>query len=100
MKMTMNEYDFANEFEKVRPNQFSREALFLLFDWLEEQERACEIEFEFDPIAVCCEYAELTPEEIAKDYSLSEDEDVLEFLDMSTQIVGETRQGTVVFRQF
>jgi hypothetical protein len=100
MKMTMSEYDFVNEFVKVRPSQFSRDALFMLFDWLEEQERACETEFEFDPIAVCCEYAELTPQEIAKDYSLSEHEDVLEFLDMSTQIVGETSEGTIVFRQF
>ena len=100
MKMSMNEYDFVNEFVKVRPDQFSREALFMLFDWLEEQERACEMEFEFDPIGVCCEYSELTPEEICKDYNLDENEDVLEFLDMSTQIVGETSVGTIVFRQF
>jgi hypothetical protein len=100
MKMTMSEYDFVNEFVKVRPSQFSRDALFMLFDWLEEQERACETEFEFDPIAVCCEYAELTPEEISRDYQLDEHEDVLEFLDMSTQIVGETSKGTIIFRQF
>jgi hypothetical protein len=41
MKISLNAHQFVEEFVKVRPNQFSREALKALFIQLEEMERDC-----------------------------------------------------------
>ena len=60
MKNTMSQYDFVNWFanSETIKDQFSREALFALFDYLEQYEDDCETEIEFDPVALCCEYTE------------------------------------------
>ena len=58
MKQTMNEFDFKNEFKKIRPNNFSYEGLSVLYDYLTQYEEDCDTELEFDPIAYCCEYTE------------------------------------------
>ncbi len=54
MKDTLNEWQFVDQFKKIRPNQFSREALFVLFDFFEE----IDPDMEFDPIAICCDFQE------------------------------------------
>jgi hypothetical protein len=41
-----------------RKDQFSRAALFAIFDYLEEYEDDCETELEYDPIAICCDFTE------------------------------------------
>ena len=109
MKMTLSKNDFVTLFRQVRPNQFSYEALETLFDYFEEIN---DNEIEFDPIAICCEYAEMTLEEIYEAYP-----DVLDLIDMdrpreSTYSIvvdylndngsycGDTPQGTFVFQQF
>jgi len=79
-----------------RSTQFSYEALNMLFNYFEEFDENMEL----DVIAICCEYSEMTPEEIASSYNLDEDEDVLEFLDMNTSVIGETSDGSIVFAQF
>jgi len=58
MKKTMSEYDFINEFEDIRPNNFTRAGLIAVYDYLIEYEESCDTEIEFDPIAICCEYTE------------------------------------------
>ena len=58
MKTNVNFYDFSRWFEQYRPNNFSREGLQCLFDFLEEFEEGTGEEIEFDPIALCCEYTE------------------------------------------
>jgi hypothetical protein len=58
MKQTMNEFDFKNEFKKIRPNNFSYDGLTALYDYLTQYEKNCDTELEFDPIAYCCEYTE------------------------------------------
>ena len=58
MKMTMTEYDFINQWPTSRINQFSREGLLALFDYLERLEQDCGINIEYDPIAFCCDYTE------------------------------------------
>tara|TARA_R110000787_G_C13293208_1_gene433798 strand:+ start:81 stop:380 length:300 start_codon:yes stop_codon:yes gene_type:complete len=58
MKNTVNFYEFSRWFEEHRPNNFSRAGLQSLFDYLEEYEKDCDTEIEFDPIALCCEYTE------------------------------------------
>jgi len=58
MKKSVNFYEFNEWFEKNRPNNFTRVGLSELFNYFEEWEEDCGKEIEFDPIAICCEYAE------------------------------------------
>ena len=58
MKQTMNEFDFKNEFKKIRPENFSYEGLTVLYDHLIQYEQDTDQELEFDPIAFRCEYDE------------------------------------------
>ena len=69
MKQTINLSQFRDAFSS-RPNHFSYEALEILFNWFEEYESDNGIETELDPIGICCEYIEMTPEEVlsALDY--------------------------------
>ena len=58
MKKTMNEFDFVNDFTAIRPNNFTREALYALFNWIEQLDADTGEETEFDPIAICCDFTE------------------------------------------
>jgi hypothetical protein len=58
MKVTLTESEFVNRFRASRPEQFSIEALRALFTHLEELERDCGEEVEFDPVAICCDWSE------------------------------------------
>jgi hypothetical protein len=108
MKMTLNKDQFRFQMDQVRPNQFSYEALGTLFDYFEEIDE----NMEFDPIGICCEYAEMTMDEVFEAYP-----DVMDLIDMdrpreSTYSIvinylndngsycGDTPQGTFIFQQF
>ena len=59
MKQTVSKSDFRDAFQKCgRGEQFSYDALGVIFDYLEELEENDGIETELDPIAVCCEFTE------------------------------------------
>ena len=59
MKTTINEYQFEQAFVKAgRGEQFSREALKALFEYLEEYEDSTGEDIELDVIALCCEFTE------------------------------------------
>ena len=64
----MTEDQFTNAFLKseLRREQFSRPALRRLFDWYEEQAEELQKPVEFDMIAICCEWRELTISELAE----------------------------------
>ena len=84
MKQTINEFDFKNEFKKIRPNNFSYEGLSVLYDYLTQYEEDCDTELEFDPIAYCCEYTEYKNyEELKKDY----DVDGFGILELNTTVL-------------
>jgi hypothetical protein len=88
---------FRNHFAAMgRKDQFSREALNLLYDFLEENTEG----YELDVIALCCEYAEDTERGIAEAYGLHEDDDVVAYLEDHTQVVGVTDSGTILYAQF
>lgn len=100
MKQTVDNSIFRSAFHDMgRGDQFSYEALDLLFDYFEEIDE----DMELDVIAICCDFAESSAEEIAQDYSidiegLDEDEiieTVREYLEDNTSIVGETSSGFV-----
>ena len=103
-----NASQFRDQFHRIgRGGQFSYEALGLLFDYFEEVAP----DLALDVIAVCCEYVEQDPLNIAEDYSIDisefEPEDdvqievaVLEYLHNHTSVVGVTDSGSIVYAQF
>jgi hypothetical protein len=92
-----NVAQFRNHFAAMgRVYQFSYEALDLLYEFLEENIEG----YELDVLALCCEYAEDTPEGIAKAYFLHKDDDVVAYLEELTQVVGVTDSGTILYAQF
>jgi len=84
MKQTMNEFDFKNEFKKIRPNNFSYDGLTALYDYLIQYEEGCDTELEFDPIAYCCEYTEF---DSFKDVQLNYDVKTLDELQDKTIVL-------------
>jgi hypothetical protein len=108
MKTTVSVYDFRDAFQSMgRGSHFSYQGLRILFDWLEELEASGGDELELDVVALCCDFAESTPKEVAKDYridieGLSEDsipEAVRCYLMDDGNFIGETDDGSIVYRQ-
>ena len=111
MIQTLNFTTFANAFRNSdRADQFSYEALELIFDYIEDYERDSGEKVEFDMIGLCCEWSELTAAEVIHQYiTLIETEgrkekdidgEVEEFLIDATQYAGRTSEGNFVFVQF
>jgi hypothetical protein len=50
--------EFIQEFQSIRPENFSHEGLSALFEYFEEFEYDTSESISFDPIAICCEYSE------------------------------------------
>jgi hypothetical protein len=111
MKQTLNKDQFRFAFDQVRPNQFSYEALGMLFDYLEE----CDEDMELDVIAICCDFTEGDFQEVANE--LDDDEDELaqecegldedetaqliaEKLEDKTTVLGVTSSNTIVYANF
>ena len=96
MKTTINIYSFRDMFRAVRPDNFSYEGLGLLFEYLEQYEQDCDTELELDVIALCCDYSEAPPIEIAEAYNVEVD-DVVELLESAGVYVGTTDEGMIIY---
>jgi hypothetical protein len=96
MKKTISSYDFRRDFEQSSySNNFSYDALGLLFDHFEQLESDCGIEIEFDMVAICCEYEETHWKDVKKSYNADFEtnatiEEVIEYLRDNTLYVGQT----------
>ena len=108
MKQTITSHKFHCAFEELRTEQFSYEALHLLFDYFESIEEDGGEEIELDVIAICCEYSESSVQYIISDYSIDvsdcdgEDEikeAVIQYLAEHTRYLGYTDIG-LVYQQF
>jgi hypothetical protein len=100
MKTTVSKSNFHDAFRRAdRTDNFSYEALDLLFDYFEEMEADTGEEIELDVIAICCEYEENDLDNIIGQYDELEDDatedDVIEFLQYNTQYIGKTSCGLV-----
>ena len=109
MKQTINFYQFREAFRSAdRMNNFSSGGLNLLFVYLEEYEDSTGEEIELDVIALCCDYAEATIDELVDDYSIDVDgldddekrDAVVDFLENHSIIVGECADGAIIYAQF
>lgn len=75
MKQTVYLEDFRDAFNRMdRGNQFSYEALGLIFDYLEQYEQDTGDEVELDVIAICCDFNEGDFQEVANELDDDEDE--------------------------
>jgi len=96
---------FIDAFRLCRPSNFSTGALDVLFDYLEELEEGCGEPIELDVIALCCDYTENSPEDIAAEYDvdiegLDEEEvaeAVIDYLNDNTIVCGITAHGSIVY---
>lgn len=107
MKTTLNVYDFRDSFKRMgRDNQFSYDALSILFEYLTDLEDATGEEIELDVVAICCQYSEETWQEIESAYVIDmedlEDDDekrrkerVKEYLMDEGVFIGESANGFV-----
>jgi hypothetical protein len=102
MKITIDHVSqFRDAFRQVgRDSQFSYQALNMLYEYFEDVDP----DMVLDVVAICCDYCEESPEEIANNYwdkdSVPDDEDELrdqvrDYLEANTTIVGETASGFV-----
>ena len=109
MKTTVYFSEFCDYFKKIRPDNFSREGLIQLFDYIESYERDNGEEIELDVISLCCEYSEQHWKDIASDYSIdidnSETEEkqkqhVMDYLCDSTSVIGSTSDDKFIYQNF
>ena len=103
-----NASQFRDQFHRAgRGDQFSYEALGLLFDYLSD----CGSDVELDVVGICCEFSEESWDQITTNYSfdidslegLDEDEKieaVRAYLEDNTSVVGLTSTGSFVYVQF
>lgn len=102
MKQTIGLNKFRDAFQSCgRGEQFSYEGLEVLFKTLMDIETGTGQEMELDVIALCCEFVEMTEQEVKDSYiSSSEYDDVEDFLCDFTYYCGRTEQNTLIFQQF
>lgn len=103
---TLTFCQFCDAFDHMdRETQFSYDGKRVLFDYLEEYSDSMNEPVELDVIALCCEYAEDSIDDIIENYSVGVsdadgDKDeikeiVREYLEDNTIIIGETDDGFV-----
>lgn len=110
MKTTVNWYDFRDSFTKAnRTDQFSYEALHMIWEYLEEYEESTGEELELDVVGICCDFSEEYCEEIANNYSIDISdcidevgivETVKDYLHDRTIVVGTLDNGNIVYSPF
>lgn len=106
---TLTKSSFVDAFKQSsRKDQFSYEALKAIFDYLEEYSDSTGENVELDIVGICCDWAEMTWQDIATSYDVDlsqcvdDDErigEVEDYLCRNTQYC-ELSEGNFVFIQF
>ena len=101
---------FRDAFRKMgREDQFTYNGLEVLFDGLEQYEADADEKMELDVISLCCNFSEMTAEEIKNNYQLEIDEEedfekqVDDFISDNTWVLGMHETDGIkyyVFQQF
>ena len=100
---------FRDEFRACgRADQFTYEALGILFDYLEAYEMDSGEEIELDVIALCCDFSEDMPEAIAQSYDIDIEgmdegqalDEVIATLEANGAYVGKTDSGGIIYRNY
>lgn len=108
MKATVGRHDFLRAFEDAnRGTQFSRVALFELFDYFEQMESDTGTEIELDVVGICCDYSESTFSELIDQhdipidsyYGKSEESQIVDWLNDRTTVVA-VLDDSIVYANF
>jgi len=92
---TLTRFRFVDEFQKIRPDNFSYEGLHALFEYLEDLSYDIGQPIEFDPISICCDYREYESfKHLQEDYPNIEDWDQL--FDKTTVISLAESDGFII----
>ena len=104
MIQTVTLHDFRSAFKNSgRDNQFSREALELIFNYYEALEQDTGEPIEFDMISICCDWREECPHHVNSNYEFGVDdpkesiEEVIDNLSFCTPYAGKTSEGMLVY---
>jgi hypothetical protein len=108
MKYTMTRHVFIDMMKAQRPDNFTYEALNLLWDHFEEWEQDTGEEVDFDCISICCDFSEDTPEAIAQNYSIDTEgmtegqalDEVMQTLKDNGAFIGQTDSGAIVYLNY
>ena len=99
MKQTINESEFLRAFKDMnRTENFSRDGLIALFDYLEQEEEDLEEDIELDVIAICCDFAEYKD---LKEFQGEHNKDfkTIEDIKESTEVI-EFGKKSFIIKQF
>ena len=107
---TCNFYDVERAFSDCgRGNNFSRQGLRVLVDYMDELSDSMGQPIELGVVAWCCEYTEDTIDDVVQNYSLHDDvadmdaeekrQYVMNYLQDNTIVCGET-ENTIVYQVF
>lgn len=108
MKTIVSFSEFSDSFRDIRPDNFSYQALRILFSYFEQYEDETGEDIELDVIAICCDFSEDSFENIADQYGIELDEEmdedfqkqqVIEHLEGEGAYVGDSING-IVYRNF
>jgi hypothetical protein len=95
MKDTVTEYQFSDEMIKYG---FSYEGTKALFEYFDEYERDCDMEIEFDPIGIRCDFNEYKNlKEIKESY---QDIETLEDLKDRTIVIEVPKTDRLIIQVF
>ena len=99
MKNTIDFFYFRNWFLNSQyKDNFSIDGLSTLYDYLIDLEEELETEFDFDPIAFCCEYSEYENlEEIKNNYNCI---DNIQDLENNTTIIEVVGTDKLIIQNF
>lgn len=110
MKQSINFFSFREAFRQYdRLGHFPDNGLSLLFDYLEEIEQDTGEEMELDVVGLCCDFCQSDPDTIAQDYCIEIDQDsddeekeqqVMQYLEDNTIVVGKTNKGEILYVVF
>lgn len=90
---------FRDAFIRMDRNVFSYKGYQALYDWLNDMGE----DIELDVIALCCEFVELTYDEIRQDYQLDKelsDDEIVEWLCEQTSVMIYADDNAVMFGVF
>ena len=92
---TLTRFRFVDEFQKIRPDNFSYEGLHALYDYLDELSYDIGQPIEFDPISICCDFREYESfKQLQEDYPDIKDFD--ELFQETTVISLEDSDGFII----
>ena len=104
MKQTINLFDFRRAFQDHDRTNFSYDGLNVLFDALTDFEAGGGEEMELDVIGLCCDFVEMSADEVRDCYPASTDwESIEEYLQDETWLCGSfinDKNKKLVFQQF